>query len=109
MKNTHRLATHIKPEKYKILLTPDLEKFTFIGEETISLILDKPTKEITLHSAEIEIDSVEFISGKDLLAGKVKYNLKAETAIFTFPKLLKKGKAELKLKFKGILNDKMRG
>ncbi len=109
MKNTHRLATYVKPERYKILLTPDLSKFSFEGQETIYLSLEKPTKEITLHSLEIEIDSAEFTSGNETLVGKVKYNLKAETATLTFPQILKKGKGELKLFFRGILNDKMRG
>ncbi len=110
MHNKNRLPLHIKPERYKILLKPDLEKFTFHGEESIYLTLSKSTKEITLHSAEIEIESVEFIHGnKEVWAGKIKYNPKAETATFTFPKLLQKGKGELKLTFNGTLNDKMRG
>ena len=110
MKNTHRLPISVKPERYKIMLKPNLEDFTFYGEETIYLILSKPTKQITLHSADIEIDFVEFIHGsKETWAGKISYNPTSETATFTFPKNIQKGKGELKLIFRGILNDKMRG
>lgn len=109
MKNAHRLATFVKPERYKILFTPDLIKFTFLGEESIFITLEKPTKEITLHCTEIEIESVEFVGKKEKFVGKVKYNPKAETATFVFPKIIAKGKGELKIKFKGNLNDKMRG
>ena len=110
MKNTHRLPVHVKPERYKIMLKPNLESFTFEGEETISLVLEQSTKQITLHSVEIEIDSVEWVHrGREVWAGKVKYKPKSETATLSFPKSLEKGKGELRVKFKGILNDKMRG
>ncbi|MBI3103337.1 M1 family metallopeptidase [Candidatus Daviesbacteria bacterium] len=110
MKNSHRLPAHVKPERYQIMLKPNLENFTFEGEETIYLTLAKSTTEITLHSADLEIGSAEWIhQGKEVWAGKTSYNKKAETATFTFLKNLEKGKGELKLKFRGILNDKMRG
>ncbi len=110
MKNAHRLALHTRPERYRIMLRPDLEAFTFYGEETIYLTLDKPSKQITLHSIDLEIDSAEFIHGnKETWAGKISYDTKAETATFTFPKAIQTGKGELKLIFRGILNDKMRG
>ncbi len=110
MKISHRLPTHVRPERYEIMLKPDLEIFTFEGEETISLLLEKSTKQITLHSADLEIKSVEWVHrSKEVWAGKISYNKKSETATFTFPKALEKGKGEMKLTFKGILNDKMRG
>ncbi|MDP3973793.1 MAG: M1 family metallopeptidase [Candidatus Daviesbacteria bacterium] len=110
MQNTHRLPTHVRPERYKIMLRPDLEQFSFEGEEIIYLVLEKATNEITLHSMELEIESAEWIHKTDeTWAGKIAYDTKSETATFTFPKVMEKGKGELRLKFKGILNDKMRG
>ncbi|MBI2338117.1 M1 family peptidase, partial [Candidatus Daviesbacteria bacterium] len=129
MKNKARLPVYVKPERYKIRLKPDLDEFTFTGEETIFLSLEKSVKQITLHSAELEIESAEFIhenqdtgparnaphinaSGSHSEAGeagKISFDKKSETATFTFPKLLQKGKGKLRLVFKGILNDKMRG
>ncbi|MBI1919108.1 M1 family metallopeptidase [Candidatus Microgenomates bacterium] len=111
-----RLPTHVRPERYEIILHPDLNNFTFNGEETITLIIDKPTKTITLHAVELDIESAEFISRSDDLpaqtgtwAGDISYNEKAETATFAFPQPLVEGKGQLKLHFRGILNDKMRG
>ncbi len=110
MKNKVRLPSHVKPERYKIMLKPDLNESTFTGEETIYLSLEEPTRQITLHASELEIESAELIhNSKETWAGKISYDKKAETATFSFPKLLQKGKGELKLTFKGILNDKMRG
>ncbi len=105
-----RLPAHVTPEYYEIMLKPDLEGFIFDGEETITLNLGKATKEITLHSTELEIISAEVVHGKSLVwAGKVSYDEKAETATMIFPKTIQPGKVQLKLNFKGILNDKMRG
>ncbi|MCL4366479.1 M1 family metallopeptidase [Patescibacteria group bacterium] len=110
MKRNVRLPSYVKPSRYKIMLRPDLNELTFYGEETIYLTLEKPTKQITLHSVELEIESAEWIhDNKENWAGRISYDKKSETATFTFPKTIQKGKGELKLIFRGILNDKMRG
>lgn len=100
-----RLSKNVIPKEYKIRLRPDLENFTFEGIETITISLLKKTKEITLHSREIEIGTVR--AGE--VFGKISYNKKAETATFIFPKFIPAGQTKLTLVFKGILNDKMRG
>ncbi len=110
MQKNHRLATHVKPERYEIMLKPDLINFTFIGEESIYLTITKLSREITIHSADLQIDSVEFDHGKsNISSGKVVYDKVGEMVVLTFPKNIKIGKGILKLKFTGTLNDKMRG
>lgn len=105
-----RLPTFIKPERYRIILKPDLERFVFNGEETIYLSLKKSVKEITLHSKDLKIEEVIFgVKSEKFKVKRIMYNTKAETATFVFNKKLPKGKGELSLKFTGILNDQMRG
>ena len=99
IKKSARLPAHIKPERYEIFLKPDLEGFTFTGEETMWLSLDKPSKAITLHAAELEVFSED---------ANVSYDQAAETVTLTFKKPIS-GKQKIKLKFTGILNDQMRG
>jgi len=101
-----RLSKNIIPTHYEIFLAPDLDNFIFEGEETISVSISKPTKEITLHSTEIEVLHVSI--GKQIV-NKITYDKKGETATFTFGNSIPKGKAKLVIKFTGILNDKMRG
>lgn len=116
-KNT-RLTKNITPSKYSIKLHPDLENFTFSGEEVISLQLEKNAKKIKLHSKEIEIDtvSIEFTETvnkkkkkQKIFASKIEYNKEDETVSFIFKTSIPSGKAKLRISFKGILNDKMRG
>lgn len=105
-----RLPAHIKPIRYEIMLRPNLEEFTFFGEETAYLILEQPIKEIDFHANELEVESAKFFQNKKEIPIKnIKYNFETETVKFLFDKLVLKGKGELKLTFKGILNDKMHG
>lgn len=100
-----RLPKNATPIEYDVRLRPDLENFTFEGKETITLSISKKTKTLTLHSKELEIETVR--AGE--MFGKISYDQKRDTATFSFPKYLSAGKIKLEIFFKGILNDKMRG
>ncbi len=108
-----RLSTHVVPERYRIMLQPDLEAFTFSGEETIYFRLTKSTRQITLHSKDLKITTADVVANhkgqKDNWAAKISYKSKAETATFTFPKQINPGKHQLKLSFTGVLNDQLHG
>ena len=72
-----RLPEHVIPKRYSITLFPNLQEFTFSGEEEITLELREPAKEIILHAAELEITSAEIISDKKKLkAAKITYDEK---------------------------------
>lgn len=106
---TVRLSKNIIPLKYKVLLAPDLDAFTFEGEEEIEVKVGKSTNKITLHAAELEILSAVISQNKKEDVGSISYNLKEETATLSFSKKINSGKAVLKMSFTGILNDKLRG
>src|SRR3989344_7727337 len=109
-KKSVRLSAYMVPERYTIKLKPDLEKFTFEGEETISIVLKKSVKEVTLHSRELDIEVAEIVEkDKKIFATKISYDEKAETATFRFAAPIPRGEAKLRLIFRGILNDKLRG
>ena len=86
-----------------------MENFTFLGEEEISIEILRQTDSITLHSVELEILKAEIMQGRKILPAKVFYNTKEETVNFKFAEKISEGEAALKISFKGILNDKMRG
>ena len=104
-----RLGKDIIPLDYKIQIKPDLENFTFEGIETINLNVFRSTRNITLHSKELEIETAEVRINQQKIFGKIIYNKKSETTTFTFPKFVPAGKIKLTIVFKGVLNDKMRG
>ncbi len=108
-KNTVRLSREVIPLEYDIKLHPDLENFTFSGEETIKINLLKDTKIITLHSKELAINTARISFKKEDLFALVSYDEKSETAVLRFSQNIPKGKHMLHLSFQGVLNDKMRG
>jgi puromycin-sensitive aminopeptidase len=76
------------------------------------LLLKRSTSEITLHAKELKVYDVKATAKKFELkvnGTNIKYNEAAETVTFIFPRIIAKGRVKLALKFKGVLNDKMRG
>jgi aminopeptidase N len=127
-----RLPASVRPEHYRLALIPDLQAATFRGEEAIDLVLDAPSRSITLNAVEIkfgevkayvlpsaaydygklgsqpkplgalEVDKHPQIATTTLDAGK-------EQATFTFANELPAGRVTLTVQYTGILNDKLRG
>ncbi|MFA5987560.1 MAG: M1 family metallopeptidase [Candidatus Paceibacterota bacterium] len=103
------LPAHIIPNRYKIVLRPDLEKCVFDAEENIYLKITKPSKRVELHSLDLNIKSAEFVFGKkSVKANKISYDTKRETVILDFEKAVS-GKTELAIKFCGPISNKMCG
>ncbi|MEK7066742.1 MAG: M1 family metallopeptidase, partial [Patescibacteria group bacterium] len=108
-KNKVLLPAHVRPERYRLMIHPNLSDFTFKGEETAYLKISKPTKDITFHSTEIKVEHASVKAGREKqIAHKIKYNEKDETVTFSFKKSVS-GKVLLELKFTGIINDQMEG
>jgi puromycin-sensitive aminopeptidase len=112
-KNKVQLEKHISPIHYNLTLAPDLESFTFSGKEIIKIKIDKEIKQITLHSKDIDIETVKINSkgGKNAeqFSTKIEYDTEKETATFYFKNKIKKGNGELSIVFSGIINEGLRG
>src|SRR3954465_11886852 len=50
-----KLPKQVVPEEYSVRITPDVEKKTFSGSETIRLNAREAVKQMVLNSAEIQI------------------------------------------------------
>ncbi len=106
----YRLPATVVPEHYDIKLTPDLEKFTFTGEETVRITVCESISEIVLNSAELDIKHacVSDSAGKKIEA-EISYDEKRERAILKLKEPVNPGQCKLHLDFTGILNDKLHG
>jgi aminopeptidase N len=105
----HLLPTHVKPLKYSLHLTPNLEAFTFAGRESVALSVKQPSKSITLHAVDINIHSAHVQVNNEKLAGKISYNKEDDTATFEFDKEVPAGDATLLIEYEGVLSDKLNG
>ena len=114
------LPSNVKPSKYRMKLQPDLETFTFKGEQTIDIEIVEPTARIKLNAAELEISRVSLRrppfnplpvggNGGGLAAHSISLDAETETATLDFGRTLSPGKAQLEMEFTGVLNDRLVG
>jgi aminopeptidase N len=107
--SAQRLPSIARPEHYSLQLTPDLEKATFTGEETIDLTLDQPADSITLNACELQFAKVTAESGGRPHAARVTLDPGKQQATFHFDQMLPAGFVSLKITYSGALNGSLRG
>lgn len=105
------LPTTFRPTAYKLTIAPDLEKDIFVGEEIVDLVVNQESSEITLHCLDIQIhqDSVTIEEYPNVKCSEITYDTKLQTATIKLSSKLQKGKVTLKMRFTGILQDKLHG
>ncbi len=104
------LPANVKPRRYRMTLQPDLETFTFKGQQTVDIDIVDPTARIVLNAAELEIDDVTLRrNGGSINASSISLDADTETAILDFGRVLSQGTAQLEMKFTGTLNDRLVG
>jgi puromycin-sensitive aminopeptidase len=109
--SAYKLPTNVRPSRYEIKLTPDLQNFTFVGEESIDIAVREATNEILLNAVELEVQSA--VAKKDGTSTEYDAQVTMEEAnervVLRFSHNLEPGKWTLQLNFTGILNDKLNG
>ncbi len=111
------LPQHVRPLKYRLTLTPDLERFTFRGEETVDIEVTRSTREIVLNANEIKVRAASVAHGDGTRGGletitpaeRISYDEASETITLAFGIPIPAGKAKLALRFTGELNDRLHG
>ena len=104
------LPSNVKPSKYRMTLHPDLETFTFQGEQTVDIEIVVPTARISLNAAELEISGATLRrNGRTIPVRSISRDADTETAILDFGETLSQGQAQLDMQFTGILNDRLVG
>jgi aminopeptidase N len=103
-----RLPQNVIPSNYVLRFVPDLAAEKFTGEETISVTIQEPTTSIVLNAAEIEFDDVTITSAGKTQKAAVAVDAELERTTFTVPEPLS-GSASIHIRYRGILNDKLRG
>ncbi|MFQ6012401.1 MAG: M1 family metallopeptidase [Thermoplasmata archaeon] len=108
---TYRLPASVIPEKYRLSLRPDLEAFTFEGEVEIEVMIREPTSAIAMNAIELEIPAAHAVlqDGALLEPEEVSFDEGAERVTLAFAEPLPAGPAKVVLRFRGILNDQLRG
>ncbi len=113
--NPFRLPGPVRPVRYDLTLEPDLEAATFAGEVTIDLLLSAATKTISCNALDLDILAAEVVEGSladdapTIAVTQVALDPETERVTFTLSRALSAGEAHLRIRFTGVLNDKLRG
>lgn len=93
------------PERYDVVLTPDLDASTFAGSVAIGVAVTEPTSTIVLNAIELDIVSAT-VNG-----APVTWSLDGATERLTLAStdIIEAGPATIDIAFTGMLNDKLRG
>jgi puromycin-sensitive aminopeptidase len=105
----YRLPRNVVPTRYDLRLEPNLQTFSFAGEETVTLSVREATREILLNAVELSIERAEVSKDGRTLSGSVALDEATERCRLTFPEALAPGTWRLRLVFRGTLNDKLHG
>jgi aminopeptidase N len=101
-----KLPKQVVPSEYAIRITPDIEKRTFSGSETIKLEAHESVKQLVLNALEIKISKAS-IDGKPVPASAIKVDDKQE--LLTIVSQLTAGNHQLDLEFSGKINQQGQG
>jgi aminopeptidase N len=104
-----RLPTIVTPDHYDLSFVVDLRHNRFDGTETIRVNVNQPTTRIVLHALEIEFNEVTIGGGASAQRATVALDAASQTATLSVPKTIDRGATEIHVRYKGILNDQLRG
>jgi aminopeptidase N len=104
-----RLPGTAIPEHYDLAFDVDLAAAGFTGVETILVQVPQPTTRIVLHAVEITFRAASIVSAAGTQTARVGLDAAAETATLTVPRAIPAGRAEIRIRYAGILNEQLGG
>ena len=100
-----KLPKDVVPVLYELSLTPDLDKRTFTGEETVTVDFKKADTRCVLNAQDLAITSAQLNSSDDdKIKPTVTLDADAQTCTLTFPAEVPAGRYQLALRFSGKIN-----
>ncbi|KAI1808367.1 peptidase family M1-domain-containing protein [Daldinia bambusicola] len=110
-KGRELLPTNVIPRHYDVTLEPNFDKFTFEGKVLIDFDVQEDSKSISLHTLQIDIHSANIKSGDTIVSSSsaITYDESKQVTSIELKDAIPKGKAQLEIKYSGLLNDQMAG
>ncbi len=107
-KTPGHLPNTIVPLRYEVRIEPDIEKAAFAGEETVTLDVRAPARQIVLHANGLVIRDAKLLAAREI-ALTPKLDADAQTVTFPLDEELPAGQHQLTLRFSGKLTEAPRG
>jgi puromycin-sensitive aminopeptidase len=104
-----RLPRTVVPERYQLAFSIDLKGERFSGEETIHVRMAESTSRVVLNAAELALRDVTIAAAGSRQQAKVTTDQAGETATLVVPRPIGPGEADIRIRFSGALNSRLRG
>ena len=104
-----RLSPHVRPTTIDLHFELDPGQKTFSGEARYDLQLDRRSRKLEFHAADLRVTSVRLRSGADILKARVEARPESETIVLHFDRLLPAEPVRLELNFRGRVRNDLRG
>jgi puromycin-sensitive aminopeptidase len=105
----YRLPSSVMPNRYRLVLAPDLASWTFQGHETVEVQVARPVLQIVLHAVDLEVTAASVQVGRHRWPARVSYQPGRETLTLHLPQGVPVGRATLELAFRGTIGTSLRG
>src|SRR5580765_5427769 len=103
-----KLPKEVVPTEYAIRIVPNLDNFTFAGNESVKLNVRSPVRQLVLNGLELKIEAAS-VDGKELPLSAIKTDNEKELLTLTLPSELAAGDHALALRFTGKINQQGQG
>ncbi len=111
--STARLSRYLRPTTIDLYFELDPQRKTFRGKAVYALQLDRRSRRLELHTADLRISGVRLRLGMDedaeILKPRVELRPESETIVFHFDRLLPAEPIRLELDFRGRVRNDLRG
>src|SRR5215831_5788115 len=101
-----KLPKTVAPLHYALDLTPDLDRLTFSGSESVDIEVTTATERVVLNALDVTIEAA-VVDGE--AASQITSDAAAQTVTFAFPHAIASGRHQLRISFAGRINRFARG
>ncbi len=109
--NPYRLPRDVRPDRYDIVIEPDLGAARFVGEVRIEATVHAPIDSVTLNAAELECSDATLSQGSTTSSAEISFDPETERMTLrpSDGRQLEPGDLRISCTFAGELNDQLRG
>ncbi len=109
--NPYRLPRDVRPDRYDIVIEPDLGAARFVGEVRIEATVHAPIDSVTLNAAELECSDAALSQGSTTSSAEISFDPETERMTLrpADGRQLEPGDLRISCTFAGELNDQLRG
>jgi len=96
------LPSDTTPDRYRLLIVPDVAAMTFTGSVDIDVTVHQATHRIVLNSADLELDDAALVDATQ--PARIATDARLQTATFSFDRALAAGPHTLHIAYRGRIN-----